>query len=868
MKIWVLRQTQGSGYQSPGGGYQSPGGGSGSSPQYETQSTLMVDQSTSNTGIPHPSSGQTWYQSFTAEHSSKLQKFAFVTNGAFTASATVKIREGEGVTGTVLHTGTWTGIGSNTNNYNEYAVGNGVVLTQGQKYTIQLENQTAGGFIGSNANQYAGGKFHYSGYGGEYGDLKMKIWVLRQTQGSGYQSPGGGYQSPGGGSGSSPQYETQSTLMVDQSTSNTGIPHPSSGQTWYQSFTAEHSSKLQKFAFVTNGAFTASATVKIREGEGVTGTVLHTGTWTGIGSNTNNYNEYVIGNDVVLTQGQKYTIQLENQTAGGFIGSNANQYAGGKFHYSGYGGEYGDLKMKIWVLRQTQGSGYQSPGGGYQSPGGGSGSSPQYETQSTLMVDQSTSNTGIPHPSSGQTWYQSFTAEHSSKLQKFAFVTNGAFTASATVKIREGEGVTGTVLHTGTWTGIGSNTNNYNEYVVGNDIVLTQGQKYTIQLENQTAGGFIGSNANQYAGGKFHYSGYGGEYGDLKMKIWVLRQTQGSGYQSPGGGYQTSGSGYQSGGSGYQSPGHGYQTPGHGYQSPGHGYQSPGHGYQSPGHGYQTPGHGYQSPGHGYQSPGHGYQSPEHGYQSPGHGYQTPGHGYQSPGHGYQTPTDGNDILDFANQITQVRTVGHQILPDDILLTGELLDQNISAIRMIEVGFYVSPSMQLSPNDSSTQKISAERNGSGVFSANIDTGTHQVLYFRAYAQTPRRTALGNVRKISIEGNLNKDNQGPEQEALSILAIDSVEENAGWIRNPWFGRYKNFNNGWIYHFDHGWLYLSSDDFNGIWAWSESRGWVWSKKGLYPFLYQSNLGNWIYFLTNQKGEVRYYNYSTNQFEDALP
>ena len=338
---------------------------------------------------------------------------------------------------------------------------------------------------------------------------------------NGYTPPLVHYQSPGGGSGSSPQYETQSTLMVDQSTSNTGIPHPSSGQTWYQSFTAEHSSKLQKFAFVTNGAFTASATVKIREGEGVTGTVLHTGTWTGIGSNTNNYNEYVIGNDVVLTQGQKYTIQLENQTAGGFIGSNANQYAGGKFHYSGYGGEYGDLKMKIWVLRQTQGSGYQSPGGGYQSPGGGSGSSPQYETQSTLMVDQSTSNTGIPHPSSGQTWYQSFTAEHSSKLQKFAFVTNGAFTASATVKIREGEGVTGTVLHTGTWTGIGSNTNNYNEYVIGNDVVLTQGQKYTIQLENQTAGGFIGSNANQYAGGKFHYSGYGGEYGDLKMKIWV-----------------------------------------------------------------------------------------------------------------------------------------------------------------------------------------------------------------------------------------------------------------------------------------------------------------------------------------------------------
>ena len=109
----------------------------------------MVDQSTSNTGIPHPSSGHTWYQSFTAEHSQSC-KSSLSSPTAFTASATVKIREGEGVTGTILHTGTWTGIGSNTNNYNEYVIGDGVVLTQGQKYTIQLENQTGGGFIGSN----------------------------------------------------------------------------------------------------------------------------------------------------------------------------------------------------------------------------------------------------------------------------------------------------------------------------------------------------------------------------------------------------------------------------------------------------------------------------------------------------------------------------------------------------------------------------------------------------------------------------------------------------------------------------------------------------------------------------------------------
>ena len=326
------------GYTPPLVHYQSPGGGSGSSPQYETQSTLMVDQSTSNTGIPHPSSGQTWYQSFTAEHSSKLQKFAFVTNGAFTASATVKIREGEGVTGTVLHTGTWTGIGSNTNNYNEYVIGNDVVLTQGQKYTIQLENQTAGGFIGSNANQYAGGKFHYSGYGGEYGDLKMKIWVLRQTQGSGYQSPAGRrkrffpHQSP--------SWSINRPPIRAYQFGRHGI----------------RLSILQKFAFVTNGA----GDRQNQEGEGV---------WEpGPASAIN----------LVMT-----ATQAINLAAGGFIRT---------INTPGHGiirlwRRVQDLKMKIWVLQQTQGSGYQSPGG----HGGGS-----IETGSTLMVDQSTS----PGPSS------------------------------------------------------------------------------------------------------------------------------------------------------------------------------------------------------------------------------------------------------------------------------------------------------------------------------------------------------------------------------------------------------------------------------------------------------------------------------------
>ena len=76
------------------------------------------------------------------------------------------------------------------------------------------------------------------------------------SPGSGYSSPGSGYSSPGNGYSSHPIYETTATLLVNnQPTSITGIPRAGPGNTWYQSFTAENSAKLTKFAFVTNGSF-------------------------------------------------------------------------------------------------------------------------------------------------------------------------------------------------------------------------------------------------------------------------------------------------------------------------------------------------------------------------------------------------------------------------------------------------------------------------------------------------------------------------------------------------------------------------------------------------------------------------------------
>ena len=136
---------------------------------------------------------------------------------------------------------------------------------------------------------------------------------------------------------------------------------PGEGETWYQSFTATQSGKLKKFAFAGNGSLDGSSVyVKIREGEGIDGKtnpIIYNGNWANMKTDTT-WTEYEITSVVQLTKNQKYSIQLtgtDNNINGGTLLGNDNKsphkYDGGQFYYSGYGGVYGDLMMKIWVER-------------------------------------------------------------------------------------------------------------------------------------------------------------------------------------------------------------------------------------------------------------------------------------------------------------------------------------------------------------------------------------------------------------------------------------------------------------------------------------------------------------------------------------
>ena len=58
----------------------------------------------------------------------------------------------------------------------------------------------------------------------------------------------------------------------------------------------------------------------------------------------------------------------------------------------------------------------------------------------------------------------------------------------------------------------------------------------------------------------------------------------------------------------------------------------------------------------------------------------------------------------------------------------------------------------------------------------------------------------------------------------------VEEGAGgWLTADWFGTFKYYELGWLYHARLGWLYSSPAKENSVWLWREDPGLVLDQRG---------------------------------------
>ena len=136
------------------------------------------------------------------------------------------------------------------------------------------------------------------------------------------------------------------------------------------------------------------------------------------------------------------------------------------------------------------------------------------------------------------------------------------------------------------------------------------------------------------------------------------------------------------------------------------------------------------------------------------------------------------------------------------------------------------------------------------FSAPIKPQGDNQMFYRAYAQNKAGTSYGSVKNLTLPSDSN----------TTLWWSGSIEEQGGWHISPWFGSFRRYEQGWIFHADLNWLYAYAGESGDVWLWSQDHGWLWTGPDVYPHLFNHGTANWFYFLKKQDGIPKFYDYST--------
>ena len=225
-------------------------------------------------------------------------------------------------------------------------------------------------------------------------------------------------------------------------------------------------------------------------------------------------------------------------------------------------------------------------------------------------------------------------------------------------------------------------------------------------------------------------------------------------------------------------------------------------------------------------------------------------------GDGYSNEQEISEGTDPKNQYSHsnkpiLRTL-KGVLNDDgsIDLNGSVLSDGQGQVS--DFGFIISSGISLDRKKSTVYWVRAVGEPTAFNLKVNESPFEHALYFRAWAKNVAGYGIGPVKKVII----------PEAAKLWWADVDELE--GGWKTSEWFGTFRYYEKGWLYHARLGWLYSSPTKENSVWLWKEDRGWLWTNVNVWPYLWWNNTQDWLYLAPGKPGQpLRIYDYSTRSY-----
>lgn len=198
-----------------------------------------------------------------------------------------------------------------------------------------------------------------------------------------------------------------------------------------------------------------------------------------------------------------------------------------------------------------------------------------------------------------------------------------------------------------------------------------------------------------------------------------------------------------------------------------------------------------------------------------------------------------------------IQTEYPEILEDgSIRMSGRVLYDGGGNIS--EFGFLLAPTLRIKQHSPDTIRMEANGTVDGFTLIIPESPYPHRLYLQAYSMNEAGIGVGQRRRLKIP------------EAPLEWWGDAIQAEGDWLQSPWFGAFKYYERGWLYHGELGWFFASPAE-DGVWLWGSANQWIWTNDGVYPYHYRWNDAGWGIWQRSESGVIRTYNYSTGKYEN---
>ena len=122
----------------------------------------------------------------------------------------------------------------------------------------------------------------------------------------------------------------------------------------------------------------------------------------------------------------------------------------------------------------------------------------------------------------------------------------------------------------------------------------------------------------------------------------------------------------------------------------------------------------------------------------------------------------------------------------------------------------------------------------GNFSVSLILDGGKRYYYRAVATNEVGTIRSGPKRLVTPDSKN------------YWWSDSIAQAGGWRASPWLGPFRPHESGWIFHLALGWPSPIPTARAVFGFWMKEHGWMWTRQGVYPYLWKDRSGSWHYLL----------------------